>query len=135
VGTAAADRFNGDEHDNYFQGRLGRDLLTGGPGHDTYYFDRVQDSPPGAGKLDVIGDFTPGEDVLDLSRIDADAMAPGDQSFRWVGSAPLSGPGQIGYVTVSGNTIVRASTDANPGAALQIQLLGEKTLTELDVRP
>ncbi|MFO1049666.1 MAG: calcium-binding protein [Geminicoccaceae bacterium] len=135
VGTAAADRLTGDEHDNYFQGRLGSDRLTGGAGRDTFYYDRVRDSPPGAGKRDVIADFTPGEDVLDLARIDADATAPGLQSFRWVGNAPLGGPGQVGYVVVGGNTIVRASTDADPQPELEIELLGEKALPGVDVRP
>ena len=54
---------------------------------------------------------------------------PGQQSFRWVGKATLTGAAQLGYYVSGGNTIVRASTDADAAAELEIQLTGVKTLT------
>ena len=57
---------------------------------------------------------------------------PGDQSFRWVGKATLTGAAQLGYFTTGGMTIVRASTDADAAPEVEIQLTGIKTLTEGD---
>jgi hypothetical protein len=79
---------------------------------------------------DVIGDFAPGTDDLDLAGVDADATVPGDQAFRFVGTAGLgTTPGAVGYYTSGGNTIVRASTDADSTAELEIQLAGLVALT------
>jgi hypothetical protein len=64
--------------------------------------------------------------------IDADTTAAGNQAFRWVGSAALTGPGEVGFFTSGGNTIVRMSTDADVASEAEIQLTGIKTLTALD---
>ena len=108
--------------------------MTGGGGRDTCDFNAVADSPAGA-RRDVVKDFAPGQDVLDLAGIDADSTMPGDQSFRWVGKATLTGAAQLGYFITGGNTIVRASTDADAAAELEIQLTGAKVLTAVDFRP
>jgi len=69
-----------------------------------------------------------------VSDIDADSTTPGQQSFRWVGKAKLTGAAQLGYQVSGGNTIVRASTDADGKAEFEIQLNGVKTLTLADFR-
>ena len=94
----------------------------------------MADSPAGATR-DVVTDFDPASDVLDLAGIDADSTVPGNQSFRWVAKATLTGAAQLGYFTSGGMTIVRASTDADAAAEVEIQLTGTKTLTEGDFRP
>ncbi len=135
IGSDGADTFKGDINSNAFQGGLGKDTYTGGGGRDTYDFDKVQDSPAGAGR-DVITDFVPGQDVIDLAGIDGDRTAPGNQGFRWVGQAALtaSPPGQVGYY-VSGNmTIIRVSNDADAAPEIEIQLNGTKTPTPGDFR-
>jgi Ca2+-binding RTX toxin-like protein len=134
IGSSKADTFKGDGQNNEFQGGLGKDTATGGGGRDLYAFKSVQDSPAGAGR-DVMKDFVPGQDVIDVSDIDADSTTPGQQSFRWVGKATLTGAAQLGYYVSGGNTIVRASTDADSAAELEIQLTGKKTLTAADFRP
>ena len=93
----------------------------------------MADSPVGT-KRDVIKDFATGQDVLDVAGIDADSTIPGHQSFRWVGKATLTGAAQLGYYVSGGNTIVRASTDADAAAEVEIQLTGTKTLTPGDFR-
>ena len=40
---------------------------------------------------DWVTGFNPGKDVIDLSRMDADLVTPGVQSFTFIGSAPFSG--------------------------------------------
>ena len=108
--------------------------MTGGGGRDTWDFNEVADSPAGATR-DVVTDFAPGQDVLDLAGIDADSTVPGNQCFRWVDKATLTGAAQLGYFVSGGMTIVRASTDADAAAEVEIQLTGTKTLTEGDFRP
>ena len=78
--------------------------------------------------------MAPGQDVIDVSDIDADSATPGQQSFRWVGKATLTGAAQLGYYVSGGNTIVHASNDADAAAEVEIQLTGVKTLTEGDFR-
>ena len=133
IGSDKADTFKGDANNNEFQGGLGKDTYTGRGGRDLYAFKRVQDSPAGSGR-DVIKDFVPDQDVIDVANIDADSSLPRDQSFRWVGKAVLTGAAQLGYYVSGGNTIIRASTDADGKAEFEIQLNGVKTLTPADFR-
>ena len=133
IGSSMADSFKGDGQDNEFQGGLGKDTATGGAGRDLYAFRAVQDSPPGTGR-DVIKDFAPGQDVIDVGNIDADSTVPGQQSFRWVGKATLTGAAQLGYYLSGNTTIVRASTDADAKPEVEIELNGSKTLTAADFR-
>ncbi len=134
IGSDKADTFKGDGQNNEFQSGLGKDVATGGAGRDLYAFRTVQESPPGSGR-DVIKDFVPGQDVIDVANIDADETIPGQQSFRWVGKATLTGAAQLGYYVAGGNTIVRASTtDADAAAEVEIQLSGVKVLTPADFR-
>ncbi len=133
IGSFKADTFKGDGQNNEFQGGLGKDTATGGAGRDLYAFRSVQESPPGSGR-DVIKDFIPGQDVIDVGNIDADTTLPGRQTFRWVGKATLTGAAQLGYYVSGGNTIVRASTDADAKPELEIQLNGKKGLTAADFR-
>ena len=107
--------------------------LRGGSGRDLYAFRSVQDSPAGAGR-DVIEDFVPGQDVIDVGNLDADSALPGQQTFRWVGKATLTGAAQLGYHVAGGNTIVRASTDADADAEVEIQLNDTKVPTPADFR-
>jgi Ca2+-binding RTX toxin-like protein len=67
------------------------DALTGGGGADTFRYDSTSDSTAGA--PDLIGDFTSGTDKIDLSRIDANTIAAGDQAFTWIGSNAFAGSG------------------------------------------
>ena len=134
LGSNAADTFKGDELNNEFQGKTGKDTMTGGAGRDTWDFNDVADSPAGATR-DLVTDFVPGQDVIDLAGVDADSTVPGNQSFRWVAKANLTGAAQLGYFVSGGTTIVRASTDADAAAELEIQLTGTKTLTAGDFRP
>ena len=127
----AIDRFWGDSGANLFQGGGGKDTFTGGAGRDLSDVNQTSASPVGANR-DVITDFDHLTDDIDLSGIDANTTVAGNQSFRWVGTAALTGAGQLGYVTSGGNTIVRMSTDADSASEGEIQLTGIKTLTAVD---
>ena len=73
----------------------------------------------------MIKDFVPGQDVIDVGNIDADSTTPGQQSFRWVGKATLTGAAQLGYYVSGSNTIIRASNDADAAAEIEIELTGK----------
>jgi Ca2+-binding RTX toxin-like protein len=130
IGSSAADTFRGDALPNSFRGAAGKDSFTGGGGRDLYDYNLVADSPVGTGR-DVVTDFAPWVDDLDLAGVDANSTAAGDQAFRFVGTAALgTTPGAVGYFfTSGGDTVVRASTDTDSTAELEIQLTGLMTLT------
>jgi Ca2+-binding RTX toxin-like protein len=130
IGSSAADTFRGDALANYFRGAAGKDIFTGNGGRDLYDLNTVGDSPVGSATRDVVTDFAPGTDDLDLAGIDANTGVAGDQAFRFVGTAGLgTTPGAVGYFVSGGNTIVRASTDTDSTAELEIQLTGLVTPT------
>ena len=131
IGRRGADVFYGDSQANWFQGGGGKDTFTGGAGRDTYDLNSTSASAVGTAR-DVITDFVHLTDKIDLIGIDADSTVAGNQAFRWVGSAALTGPGEVGFFTSGGNTIIRISNDADAAAEAEIQLTGIKTLSALD---
>jgi hypothetical protein len=60
IGGAGGDTMNGGGGNDRLSGRAGNDTLNGGAGNDTFVFGR------GSGK-DVVQDFRPGSDRLDIS--------------------------------------------------------------------
>ncbi|MBH1973674.1 MAG: FG-GAP repeat protein [Rhodobacteraceae bacterium] len=91
IGSAGADTISGG---------AGADLLTGGVGADSFVFRSVNDSRTTS--WDSITDFTQGEDIINLSGIDADTATAGDQAFAFVVDA--------GFSNISGELRVDTST-------------------------
>jgi Ca2+-binding RTX toxin-like protein len=86
TGGAYADRLIGGWGDDDIQGGGGADRLRGGSGDDAFVYKHVADARIVAGEpRERIGDFAPGEDVIDLSAIDA-VPGGGDNAFRFVGN-------------------------------------------------
>jgi hypothetical protein len=114
-GGRGADVLTGGEGNDLLRGGRGADVLTGGDGNDTFRFDNVLDAAPSA--LDTVADFTIG-DMIDLSRVDANSLTAGDQSFAFIGSAVFSSTaGELRATVSSGATwLVEGDTDGN-GAA------------------
>ena len=128
IGSGKAD--TGRASANWFQGGLGKDTFTGGGGRDLYDFNAVAESGITTTTHDVITDFAHLTDEIDLMGIDADSTVAGNQAFRWVGSAAFTGtPGELGYFSSGGDTIIRASTDNDSPGEFQIRLTGMKALT------
>ena len=95
-GAAGVDALNGGVGNDTITGGGGKDLLTGGAGADKFIFTAMSDSPHGA--PDTIADFTHGQDVINLSDIDADTGTGGHQHFHLGG-----GGGHAGDITVTYN--------------------------------
>jgi len=89
-GGQGVDEITGSQGNDIISGGFGSDTLRGGGGNDLFLYRNVGESTAAA--LDGIQDFNLG-DILDLSKIDADTFAAGDQAFHWVGSNAFTGNG------------------------------------------
>jgi CSLREA domain-containing protein len=134
IGSGGADTLRGDAPANLFRGQGGKDTLTGGAGADDFDLDVLAHSAVGANR-DVITDFAPGSDDLDLATIDARSATPAiNDAFAFLPSrgAAFTGAGQVRWYQSAGNTLVEANVDANLAPDLQVQLTGLKALTAGD---
>ena len=94
--------------------------LTGGGGADIFRFTSVEQSRPGL-FADILTDFVSGADDIDLSQIDANSGAGGDQAFSFIGTSAFTGvAGQLRYDVIAGSTHIFADVDGNLIADLQI---------------
>jgi Ca2+-binding RTX toxin-like protein len=101
-GSAYDDLLYGSSGDNVLEGRGGNDCIYGGAGNDRILGNRGADKMSGGSEADTfvfldateslpssqadqILDFEFGVDKIDLTTIDADVYAAGDQAFQVVG--------------------------------------------------
>ena len=114
--------FGGSQND-FLYGGSGRDLMSGGTGADMFVFNAPSDSPLGSTTRDMIMDFTPGTDRINLSRIDAKAGPAGDQAFSYIGAASFTGEGQIRAVQVGADVVLYLNVSGPGVPEMQIGLL------------
>jgi Ca2+-binding RTX toxin-like protein len=121
-GGKAADTLTGGGQADLLHGNLGADILTGGGGADVFRYDNIAESTNSI--RDQILDFTPGTDKIDLSRIDANSGADGNQAFTWIGSGAFSGTaGELRALDLNGTGwLVQGDTDGNGSADFSIIL-------------
>jgi Ca2+-binding RTX toxin-like protein len=79
TGTSGANTIIGGGSADTIKGGGGADILTGGQGADRFVFASLVDSAPSA--RDLITDFVPGTDIIDLSASDANTSTKGNQAF------------------------------------------------------
>ena len=109
---------------------VGRDMLTGGQDNDTFVFKTAAEAGNGA-LADVITDFQVG-DKIDLSSIDANLGAGGNQDFALLNQATFTGAGQLIFRHDGGNTIVEGDVDGDSAADFRIDILGVHNLATSD---
>jgi Ca2+-binding RTX toxin-like protein len=114
-------------------GSPGRDFYLGGTGRDTFVFNKLTDTGSTLQTRDVIMDFAPHTDKIDLHGIDAKTTVVGNQAFtflpvantifhhiageqRWRLENPIN--------TVNDKTIIEGDTNGDGIADLQIELRG-----------
>lgn len=130
--------FNGDDELFGMKGRdiliggAGADTLTGGGGADTFDFNTIGDST--SQSRDTITDFGIAgvADKIDLSTIDADSAAAGDQAFNFVGSAALATAGDLRFATNGTDGFVLGDTNGDGNADLNILLMGITSMSATD---
>jgi len=88
VGGAGDDTMYGLGGMDWLEGGLGADTMRGGPGNDLFVYQSAGEST--AAKTDHILDFEYVSDHIDLTRIDANTSAAGDQAFTFIGSDAFS---------------------------------------------
>lgn len=102
AGTVGRDRLNGSAGDDVIIGGVGADTLSGGAGADTFVYQSMRDA------ADVITDFAPAQDVLDLRALLAGLGIVGD-------------PQQSGHLRLVANaagTLVQIDSDGFAGAGV-----------------
>ena len=128
IGSGFGDRLSGDNGANVITGGGGADTLDGGGGADRFVYAAVMDSTPDA--PDVITDFLPGLDKIDLSLIDANAAANNDQSFAFIGSAAFTRvAGQLNY----SSGLLSGDVTGDGVADFQIRLTNNPVLSASDL--
>jgi Ca2+-binding RTX toxin-like protein len=112
--------FGGAGADILRGGTLG-DRLTGGEGADIFRFGSLAES--NAFAIDLIEDFRPGTDRIDLSAIDADVTTPGRQGFVLAIGAFTGKAGELSALQdgVGGRWTLRADVDGDGNADLVIE--------------
>lgn len=131
TGGRGADRLTGDAEDNALTGGGGRDTLTGGEGADMlrgnagadrFVFTSFADSTEEF--ADTILDFSRKQgDRIDLSAIDANEGASGNQPFTFIGTKDFGEKaGQLRFETSGGKTEIQGDVDGDGAADLVILL-------------
>ncbi|MFO1144432.1 MAG: calcium-binding protein [Amaricoccus sp.] len=128
AGGNGNDQLSGGDGTDVLRGGAGADILYGGLDADVFDFDTAADTSAAA--RDVIrslntnvlafeGAGVAGGDVLDLSGIDANTGAAGNQAFAFGGT----GTGRVSVVSLGADSLVRANTDSD--AAFEVEILIE----------
>jgi Ca2+-binding RTX toxin-like protein len=124
TGNAGANTLAGDIGDDVLRGGDGQDVLQGGAGADRFAFAAVTDSRAGA--PDRITDFSHLQgDRVDLSAIDANTGATGNQAFTFIGTALYSGvAGQLRYSFDGTDTTIGGDINGDGVSDFRIRLTG-----------
>ena len=127
TGNSGANTLSGGSGNDTLTGGAGRDVLTGGAGSDIFDFNALSESGLTATTRDVISDFVRGTDKIDLSGIDANSSASGDQAFTALigSSSSFTAAGQLKLVS----GVLYGNTDADSTAEFSIALTGITSLT------
>ena len=133
LGGDGDDIIDGGRGSDTIDGGRGTDQMQGGAGRDTFDFTGVVDSLAGA-RRDVVTGFAHGQDVIDVSEIDAISGGAND-AFTFLGGGKFTGAG--GEITVdqkagSQITVISFDIDGDKRADMQIELNGLVTLTDID---
>ena len=123
-GEAGEDALEGGDLADRLIGGTGADLLTGGAGADRFIYEALADSQDKA--RDVITDLNK-KDFIDLSAIDADAIAAGDQAFHLVAQfGHNTGELVVSYDAAAQWTLISADVDGDARADLEIIVAGHQ---------
>lgn len=128
MGEAGSDRLIGGTGDDQLEGGAGADALEGGSGRDrmfggvdatrdVFVFRSTADSMPGA-RRDVVIQFRPGQDDLDLSAMDANTGRGGNQAFAYGGTTAAAHA--VWHVKQAGGVLVKGDLNGNAVADFEI---------------
>ncbi|KQM93102.1 hypothetical protein ASE70_14625 [Sphingomonas sp. Leaf22] len=120
-GGEGEDRLSGGAGDDILIGGTNRDWLTGGAGRDTFRYLAGNESK--GSTMDRILDFTRGDDVIDLSALDANTKMSGNQAMTFIGTAEFGRKaGQLRYEVIDDYTQVEVDLNGDGKADFGIRL-------------
>lgn len=123
-GDIGNDALKGGANDDVLAGGLGRDMLTGGDDSDTFIYFATAESTTGG--IDTIKDLDDVLDIIDVSAIDADTVAAGQQTFFLAPSfTGVAGQLVLTYDAGHDRTVIRGYTDTDSTADLVIYASGD----------
>ncbi|WP_027998875.1 M10 family metallopeptidase C-terminal domain-containing protein [Sinorhizobium arboris] len=126
-GLAGNDTLYGRDGNDTLIGGNGADRLIGGAGADTFVFQTIAHSAPAA--RDVIDDFAPGVDRIDLRSIDANSNASGDQAFLFIGGNAFHGKaGELNFRS----GVIAGDINGDGLADFQIKVMNLSALSGTD---
>jgi serralysin len=131
-GRSGDDTLDGAGGNDLIFGGLGADTMTGGVGNDTFVYTSITHSPAQAGFRDIITDFKPSLDKIDVSAIDARTNVSGEQAFSFIGNQAFSAAGQARAV-FSGGTLIQFETSGDGVADFEILLDDTVSLAGTDI--
>lgn len=136
-GGAGDDALDGGSGDDGLVGGPGADVLTGGAGADVFHFLVEDDlvAPDGRVGLDRIIDFSRAQgDRIDLSGIDADVTAPGDQDFLFANGLQFIRyqPGTMTTEIDQDRDVTTVNLDTGSGARTLLLVEGRVEFTGTD---
>jgi Ca2+-binding RTX toxin-like protein len=118
---------------DWLTGGLGQDTMKGGTEADRFILTRATESRPGDDEQDVLRNFHPGRDRIDLREIDARKEVGCDQAFTWLDTGEFTGAGgELRYRQAGQNTIVSGDIDGDLAPDFQLQLNGHLILSDAD---
>jgi Ca2+-binding RTX toxin-like protein len=126
-GGTGNDNMNGGDGNDVLFGDVGADTMTGGLGLDVFQYTAITQSGTTAATRDTITDFQVG-DTINVSAIDANANAGGNQAFTFINNAAFTALGQARYA----NGILEFNSLGNNGADMSIALTGSPVITALN---
>jgi VCBS repeat-containing protein len=134
IGGAGRDFLFGGSGNDILIGGAGRDLMFGGSGQDIFRFQSLGDSTAAANGRDSILDFnaTAGasQDIIDLSAIDANANAAGDQAFNFIGNGAFTSvAGQLRF----NNGRLSADVNGDGSADFSVEVSGSNPFQNLQL--
>ena len=133
LGGAGDDQLLGGDGNDSLTGGVGADSLTGGMGADRFIYTAVGDFAAGA-VHDTILDFSHTDlDRIDLSAIDANTAASGNQGFTFIGTAPFHNvAGELHYVVTGGGITVSGDVNGDGVADFNLDVAGVASITSGD---
>ena len=135
AGLGGDDRLIGNDGNDTIRGGEGRDVMSGGDGIDTFAYYSITEIGSLNAFRDSITDFVAGTDEINLSVIDANSIAVGNQAFSFIGIGAFTGvAGQLRYVASALHqvTVVQGDINGDSVADFQLALFGNLTLAAGD---
>ncbi|SUS07443.1 hypothetical protein DF3PB_4390003 [uncultured Defluviicoccus sp.] len=139
-GGNGSDTLIGGKGVDTLTGGAGADVMSGGGGDDVFDYNAASETGNSLTTCDIITDFAPGHDKIDLKDIDASSVLAGNNAFVWRGTGPFttSSEGELRYQkydnagTANDYTVIFGDTDADTASEFQIKLQGLVTLSQAD---